>query len=82
MDALALYDLGRPIVIEETFPMECTLDEFDQFVDAANDRADGWVSHYFGHTPDEHRKGAEPGGEAVAKFLEYWERKGAAMKRK
>jgi hypothetical protein len=79
MDALALYDIGLPLVVEETFPLACTAEEFDRFFDAASDRADGWVSHYFGHTPAEHRRGAEPGGETVGKFLEYWAKKGEGL---
>ena len=43
------------------------------------DRADGWISHYFGHTVEAHRKGAEPGGQLVAAFLEYWRDKGKTI---
>lgn len=70
--ALAVYDLGKPLVIEETFPMECSVADFAKFVDAAAPRADGWISHFFGHTPAEHRAGAEPAGAITAEFLEYW----------
>lgn len=77
--ALAVYDVGKPLVVEETFPLSCSIEELDQFIDGTADRADGWISHYFGHTIEEHRKGAEPGGEAVAKFLEYWRDKAAVV---
>jgi hypothetical protein len=73
--ALAVYDIDRPLLIEETFPLSCSLADFDKFVDGASGRADGWISHYFGHTPAEHRAGAQPGGAPVADFLEYWAKK-------
>jgi hypothetical protein len=79
LKALATYDLGKPLVIEEFFPLGCTIDELDTFIDAADERVDGWMSHYFGHTIDEHRAGSEPAGPMVAKFLEYWRDKTKSM---
>lgn len=72
IEALKAYDVGMPLVIEETFVLECSVADFDQFRNAASNRVDGWVSHYFGHTPEQHRAGAEPAGAPVADFLEYW----------
>lgn len=77
--ALAVYDIGKPLVIEETFPLACSIADLDKFIDAASDRVDGWVSHYFGHTVAEHRAGAEPSGPLVAEFLEYWMKKGPQL---
>ena len=77
--ALAAYDVGRPLVVEETFPMACSLADFDRFVDAASGRVDGWIAHYFGSTPEQHRAGAKPAGATVAEFLEYWRDKGAKV---
>ena len=82
--ALAVYDIGKPLVVEETFPLECSIQEMDQFIDGGKERVDGWISHYFGHTIEEHEKGAEPKGTAddapfrvtVADFLRFWRSKG------
>jgi len=82
--ALAVYDIGKPLVVEETFPLECTMEEMDRFVEAGKGRVDGWISHYFGHTIEQHEQGAEPQGivpdvpfvVTVADFLEYWRDKG------
>src|SRR5690606_24741004 len=70
--AVPVYDVGKPIVIEETFPLSSTLEEFNTFIDGTTDVADGWIAHYFGHTIEEHKAGAEPFGEQVAAFLESW----------
>ena len=74
--AASVYDLGMPLVVEETFPLACSIEELDEFIDASSDRVDGWISHYFGRTIEEHAAGAEPSGPLSAKFLEYWRRKG------
>jgi hypothetical protein len=72
LEALAVYDIGKPLVVEETFPLSCSLAELDSFIDRAQGRVDGWISHFFGRTVEEHANGATPGGKAVADFLEYW----------
>ncbi|MGC1275065.1 MAG: cellulase family glycosylhydrolase [Planctomycetaceae bacterium] len=85
--ALAVYDVGKPLVVEETFPLNCSMEEIDAFVEGGKDRVDGWISHYFDSTIDEHKNGAEPHGTApdapfqvsVAGFLEYWRDKGQSI---
>ncbi|MEM9478733.1 MAG: cellulase family glycosylhydrolase [Verrucomicrobiota bacterium] len=78
LPALAVYDIGKPLVIEEIFPMNCSLEELDAFVEGGRDRVDGWISHYFGYTAEEHRAGAEP-SPSVAEFMEYWSSKRATV---
>ncbi len=75
LEALKAYAVGKPIIIEEIFPLECSIKELDQFIDSARSDVVGWVSHYFGHSIEEHRQGAGPAGALVAEFLEYWSRK-------
>jgi len=41
---MATYDLGKPIVIEEFFPMHCSLAELDKFVQAASKLEKGKVT--------------------------------------
>jgi hypothetical protein len=77
--ALAVYDIGKPLVVEETFPLNCPLKEFDEFIQGARFRVDGWISHYFGNSIEEHATGAKPSGELTARFLEYWKDKGAMI---
>lgn len=75
LTALAVYDIGKPLVIEEIFPLSCSLEELDEFIDGARPRVDGWISHYFGNSIEEHAAGAEPAGKLTARFLEYWREK-------
>jgi len=75
VEALAVYDIGKPLVVEETFPLNCSLEELDAFIDQTDGSVEGWISHFFGRTIEEHDEGAEPGGEWVAEFLRYWREK-------
>ena len=70
------------LVVEEIFPLSCSLEEMDDFLQQSDDRVEGWISHYFGRTIEEHAAGAEPAGEPVAKFLEYWRAEGASRRSK
>lgn len=80
LTALAVYDLGKPLVIEEIFPMACSVADLDEFIDATDGMVDGWVSHYFGRTPAEHRAGKELAEHLKAAGIEHWQRKGADMR--
>ena len=74
--ALAAYDLGKPIVIEEMFPLSCSVAELDQFIDRSKPLAVGWIGFYWGKTIAEYQR--EKGGiaEGMAReWLEYFIRK-------
>jgi hypothetical protein len=77
--ALHVYDVGKPIVVEETFPLSCSIEELDQFIDGTNDVVDGWISHYFGKTIEEHKQGKEFTDALMVKFLEQWRDKGTEI---
>lgn len=44
---------GKPLVIEETFPLACSAAELRQFLLATRGTAHGWIGHYEGVTPEE-----------------------------
>ena len=78
--ALSVYDIGKPLVVEETFPLSCSLEEMDEFVEGGKIRVDGWISHYFGNSIVEHEAGAKPSGQVTAQFLKYWKDKGTTIR--
>lgn len=53
LESLKHFAVGKPVVIEETFPLSCTLAELEEFLRASREFACGWIGHYDGHTPDE-----------------------------
>jgi hypothetical protein len=59
--ALAAYALGKPIVIEEMFPLFCSAEELGTFIDGSRRIADGWVGFYWGRTIADYAR-AEPSG--------------------
>lgn len=45
---LRAVDVGKPVVIEETFPLNCSITELETFLGDASDTAAGVIGHYFG----------------------------------
>ena len=54
LEAMKVYELGKPLVIEEIFPMNASVDETHAFIDGSKPIADGWVSFYWGKTIDDY----------------------------
>ena len=55
LKALAVYDMGKPLAIEEMFPLKFGLPELNQFVTKSAKTTDGWISFYWGRTLGEYR---------------------------
>ncbi len=56
LTALKAYDIGKPIVIEELFPLKCSSRELRDFILASRSTAGGWISFYWGKQIDEYQK--------------------------
>jgi hypothetical protein len=52
--ALRECAVGKPVVIEETFPLECTVEELETFLRSSRDIACGWIWHYDGATVEDY----------------------------
>lgn len=50
------FQVGKPVVVEETFPLRCTPQELISFIDENRAHAAGWISFYWGKPPAELRK--------------------------
>jgi len=48
MKELRQYAVGKPVVIEETFPLSCSASELEKFLLASRKYACGWIGHYDG----------------------------------
>jgi hypothetical protein len=76
LKALAVYDIGKPIVIEEMFPLSCPVADLDQFIDGSQPLAVGWIGFYWGKTIAEYKKANGSIGEAITReWLEFFVRK-------
>jgi hypothetical protein len=56
------YAIGKPLVIEEIFPLSADADTTAEFIRRSRMVADGWISFYWGKTPAEYDQ--EPGTRA------------------
>jgi hypothetical protein len=82
LTALAVYQVGKPVVIEETFPLSCSVNELDQFMEGARSRnlASGWIGFYWGKTVAEYTAEKQSMADAlVLGWLEYFSGKGPEM---
>ena len=50
METLSGFAVGKPVVIEEMFPLNCSFPEFEQFLDESKKTASGWIGFYWGKT--------------------------------
>lgn len=72
--------VGKPVVIEEIFPLKCDIAELDRFIEAsrnlAGGGASGWIGFYWGKTAEEYRQGPQTISAVITRdWLEWFERK-------
>ena len=67
--ALQVYDVGKPLVVEEFFPLSASFDEAERFMERAKPMVDGWISFYWGKTIAEYEKKGDRTGAMVAGWL-------------
>lgn len=76
LKALAVYDVGKPIVIEETFPLTCPVGELDRFIEGSRNLACGWIGFYWGKTVAEYRRENRSVADGITmEWLEYFAKK-------
>jgi hypothetical protein len=82
LKALAVYDVGKPIVIEEMFPLKCSVVELDRFVEGSKGLAEGWLGFYWGTTPAEYRQQQQRSiaDQMTLEWLEYFTNKSEKMR--
>jgi hypothetical protein len=79
LKTLAGFSVGKPVVIEEIFPLRCSIRELDQFIDGSKKHAAGWIGFYWGKPPEELRKSKEIGHAITLAWLEYFAGKAKLM---
>ncbi|CAN5155158.1 cellulase family glycosylhydrolase [soil metagenome] len=74
------FDVGKPIVIEETFPMKCSMVEFAQFIEQSEKHVAGVIGFYWGQTPDELRGSKKLADVLTLGWLEFFEKQARTVK--
>ncbi|MFM2097328.1 MAG: hypothetical protein RIS70_4452 [Planctomycetota bacterium] len=72
IETLRGFACGKPLVIEETFPLKCDTEEFERFVKQSSANADGWFGFYWGKTLEESRRANTIPDAIFAKWLEFF----------
>jgi hypothetical protein len=60
VEALRAYEVGKPLVVEEIFPLKASPDEVTEFIERTRDLCDGWISFYWGTPPEQLEALEEP----------------------
>ncbi len=66
---------GKPVLVEETFPLKCTLAELDDFLSASRKHAAGHLGFYWGKPPDELRKSKALADALMLAWLDYFQKR-------
>lgn len=83
LTALKAYEVGKPVVVEEMFPLQCSQEELAEFVRRSAEHADGWFSFYWGDPPTVLRAKENPtiGDAITAQWLERYPKLAAEIHR-
>ncbi len=68
------FGVGKPVVIEETFPLKCGPGDFDRFFAGSKQTAAGWIGFYWGKTIEECRASNQIGDKIMLSWLEWFQR--------
>ncbi|HLJ12602.1 MAG TPA: cellulase family glycosylhydrolase [Planctomycetaceae bacterium] len=69
------FCVGKPVVIEETFPLHAPIDEFEKFIDESSRFSAGWIGFYWGKTIEECKRSGTIGDAITRDWLELFVRK-------
>jgi len=75
IDTLQGFAVGKPVIIEEIFPLKCSAEELGQFIDASRTTATGWIGFYWGKTPEECRQSGTIADAITLRWLELFQKK-------
>ncbi|MES2706281.1 MAG: cellulase family glycosylhydrolase [Verrucomicrobiota bacterium] len=67
--ALKVYGSGKPLLIEEIFPLSAGVEATEAFIRESGRQADGWISFYWGQTIEECGKKGDLAGGLTAAWL-------------
>jgi hypothetical protein len=81
LETLAGFAVGKPVVVEETFPLACSPKVLEEFIDGSRKHAAGWVGFYWGKPPEDLRKSKTIPDAMTLGWLELFQRKAKALEK-
>jgi hypothetical protein len=79
LDTLAGFAVGKPVLIEETFPLACSQKEFEQFMEGSKKHAGGWIGFYWGKPLEELRRSKTISDAMTLGWLEFFEKNAQSL---
>lgn len=73
------FAVGKPVIVEETFPLRCSTAELDSFIEKSEGIAAGWIGFYWGVPPEELRKSKSIVDAMTLGWLEVFEKRGKKL---
>jgi hypothetical protein len=73
LHTLTGFSIGKPVVIEEMFPLNCAPRDLDRFVDQSQRLCAGWISFYWGEPPATLRGSKTIGDAILLEWLNLFE---------
>ncbi|MFW6059626.1 MAG: cellulase family glycosylhydrolase [Phycisphaeraceae bacterium] len=72
--ALEVYEVGKPLVIEEIFPLMggASIEETGRFIEESRGYVDGWISFYWGKTIEAYEQDEDMRGALISQWLDYF----------
>ncbi|MGA3238292.1 MAG: cellulase family glycosylhydrolase [Bryobacteraceae bacterium] len=63
---------GKPVLIEETYPLRCSVPELRAFIERSRSIASGYPGFYWGQTPEQLKDSTKPGDLRTLRWLELF----------
>ena len=80
LKTLKLYAVGKPLIVEETFPLECSMTEMQEFLEKSKGTANGWISFYWGKPMADLKKSTGIGDHMLLGWLEQFQKKAPVIR--
>jgi hypothetical protein len=80
LETLKGFGVGKPVVVEETFPLKCSPKELGEFIAKAGTHAAGWISFYWGTPPEDLRRSKALGDAIQLDWLERFGKRAGGKK--
>jgi len=74
IETLKGFQVDKPVVIEETFPLSCSAAELETFIEQSRGNAAGWFGFYWGKTAAQYREGNEFLDKIMLTWLDLFQR--------
>ncbi|HWL08438.1 MAG TPA: cellulase family glycosylhydrolase [Planctomicrobium sp.] len=75
IETLTQFSVGKPVVIEETFPLKCSLEEFAEFIDRSQAHTSGWFGFYWGVPIEKLQSSRELKDQLIGGWLSFFKTK-------